>query len=113
MNFRLGKTQYRAIHELFDLCRREKIPSALVLMPEESRFRSWYSPEAKTAVRNLLDELRQTYGVKCIDAQSWVPDDDFEDGHHTLLGGAVIFTRRIRAEIPRLLAQSSETVKSN
>jgi hypothetical protein len=27
-NFRLGKTQYRAIHELFDLCRREKIPSA-------------------------------------------------------------------------------------
>jgi hypothetical protein len=110
-NFRLGKTQNGAIHELFDLCRREKIPSALVMMPEESRFRSWYSPGAKTAVRNLLDELRQTYGVECIDAQSWVPDYDFEDGHHTLLGGTLIFTRRIRAELPRLLAQSSETVR--
>ncbi len=111
MNFRLGKTQYRAIRELLDLCRREKIPSALVLMPEDSRFRSWYSPGAKTAVRNLLDELRQTYGVEIIDAQCWLPDYDFEDGHHTLLDGALIFTRRIRAELPRLLAQSSETVK--
>lgn len=106
MNFRLGKTQHRAIHELFDLCRQEKIPSALVLMPEDSHFRSWYSPEAKEAVRNLLDELRQTYGVECIDAQSWLPDCDFEDGHHALLDGALTFTRRIRAELPRLLAQS-------
>jgi hypothetical protein len=105
-NFRLGKTQYRAIHELLDLCRREKIPSALVVTPEDSRFRSLYSPEAKTAIRNLLDELRQTYGVECIDAQYWLPDYDFEDGHHALLGGALIFTRRIRAELPHLLAQS-------
>src|SRR5579884_1010661 len=113
MNFRIGKTSYRAIHELFDLCRREKIPSALVLMPEDSRFRTWYSPKAKMAIRNLLDELRQTYGVETIDARSWLSDYDFEDGHHALLGGALIFTRRIRAELPRLLAQSSQTVKSD
>lgn len=112
MNFRLGKTQYRAIHELLDLCKRENIPSALVMMPEDSHFRSWYSPEAKTAVRNLLDELHQTYGVECIDAQYWLPDYDFEDGHHALLDGAMIFTRRIRAELPRLLAQS-KAVKSD
>ncbi|HEY7327914.1 MAG TPA: hypothetical protein VH592_09755 [Gemmataceae bacterium] len=106
MNFQLGKAQYRAVRELFELCRREKIPSALVLMPEDSHFRSWYSPEAKTAVRNLLGELKQTYGVECIDAQSWLPDHDFEDGHHALLNGALAFTRRIRNELPRLLAQS-------
>jgi hypothetical protein len=109
MNFRMGKTQYRVIHELFDLCRREKIPSALVMMPEDSHFRSWYSPEAKAAVQNLLDELRQTYGVECINAQSWLPDYDFEDGHHALLDGALTFTRRLRAELPRLLAQSKDT----
>jgi hypothetical protein len=108
MNFRLGKPQYRAIHELFDLCRREHIPSALVMMPEDSHFRSWYCPEAKTAVKNLLDELRQTYGVECIDAQRWLPDYDFSDGHHALLGGALIFTRRIRAELPRLLSRSKD-----
>jgi hypothetical protein len=113
MNFRIGKTPYRAIHELLDLCRREKIPCALVVTPEDSRFRSWYSPQVKTAIRNLLDELRQTYGVETIDGQSWLPDYDFEDGHHAMLGGALLFTRRIRAELPRLLAQSSETVKSD
>lgn len=112
MNFRLGKTQYRAIRELLDLCRREKIPSALVMMPEDSHFRSWYSPEAKTAVSNLLAELKQTYGVECIDAQYWLPDYDFEDGHHALLDGALIFTARMRAELPRLLARS-KAVKSD
>jgi hypothetical protein len=111
-DFRLGKTPYRAIRELLDLCRREHIPSALVLMPEDSRFRSWYSPEAKTAIRNLLDEVKQTYGVECIDAQCWLPDYEFEDGHHALLGGSLIFTRGIRAELSRLLAQS-KTVKSD
>jgi hypothetical protein len=112
-NFHLGKAPYRAIHELLDLCRHEKIPSALVLMPEDSCVRSWYSPQAKTTIHNLLDELRQTYGVECIDAQCWLPDYDFEDGHHALLGGALTFTRRIRAELPRLLTQSSETMKSD
>jgi hypothetical protein len=112
MNFRLGKIPNRAIHELLDLCQREKIPAALVLMPEDSHFRSWYSLEAKTAIRNLLDELKQTYGVEVIDAQRWLPDEDFEDGHHALLNGSIIFTKRIRAELPRLLAQSRE-VKSD
>ncbi len=112
LNFRLGRTQYRAIHELLDLCRREQIPSALVLMPEDSHFRSWYSEEAKTAICHLLEELKQTYGVECIDAQCWLPDSAFEDGHHALLEGALIFTHRIRAEIPRFLAQSN-TVKSD
>ncbi len=112
MQFRLGKAPYRAIHELFELCRREKIPTALVLMPEDSHFRSWYSDEAKTAVRHLLAELKQTYSVECIDAQCWLPDEDFEDGHHALLDGALLFTQRIRAELPRLFAQS-EAVKSD
>lgn len=106
MNFRLGKSQYRAIHELLSLCRREKIPATLVLMPEDSHFRSWYAPETTTAVRNLAAELKQTYGVGFIDAQCWLPDYYFEDGHHTLLAGALTFTRRIRAELSPLLARS-------
>jgi hypothetical protein len=52
--------------------------------------------------------LRQTYGVECIDAQCWLPDYDFADGHHALLDGAFNFTRRIRAELPRLLARSKD-----
>jgi hypothetical protein len=105
-HFRLGKTPTKALHELLDLCRREKIPAALVVMPESSEFRRWYSDEGKTALRGLLDELSHSYGVPVIDAQGWLADEDFEDGHHTLPHGADVFTFRLHAELTRLLAQS-------
>ena len=110
--FRLGKKPSQALHELLDLCRSEKIPAALVIMPESSQFRSWYSDEAKTVLHGFLDELSQTYGVSVIDANCWIADDDFEDGHHTLYHGADVFTNRLQAELPRLLSQS-KTPKSD
>jgi hypothetical protein len=104
--FRMGKIPTQALRQTLELCRREHIPAALVVMPESSAFRSWYSDEGKTAIQNLIDELSQTYGVEVIDAQKWLADDDFEDGHHTLLHGADVFTYRLAAELPRLLSQS-------
>ncbi len=104
-HFRLGKKPTRALRELLDLCRSEKIPAALVVMPESSEFRSWYSDDAKKAIHGLLDDLRQTYGIPIIDAECWLADTDFEDGHHTLLHGADVFTYRLHAELPQLLAQ--------
>jgi hypothetical protein len=91
---------------LLDLCRREKVPAALVLMPESSELRGWYSDEAKAAVRGLLDELRRDYGVEVIDANCWLADEDFEDGQHAVLHGADVFTCRLTWELPGLLAQS-------
>jgi hypothetical protein len=105
-NFRLGRRPTQALRETLDLCYREKIPTALVLMPESSVFRDWYSEDAKPAIHALLGELRQTYGVSVIDAEAWLADDDFEDGHHTQLHGADVFTCRLHAEVVRLLAQS-------
>jgi len=110
--FRLGKKPTRALRELLDLCSQEKIPAAIVVMPESSEFRSWYSDEAKSAIHGLLDELHQTYGVPIIDAERWLDDTDFEDGHHTLLHGADVFTYRLQAELPRLFAHS-KAVKSD
>lgn len=105
-HFRLGKRPTKALRELLDLCRREKIPAALVVMPESSQFRSWYSVEGRRVIRGLLDELTRTYDVEVIDANRWLPDDDFEDGQHTLLHGAESFTSGLSAELPRLLEQS-------
>ncbi len=106
--FHLGKKPTQALHELLDLCRREHIPAALVVMPESSVFRSWYSAEANKAIHGLLDELSRTYGVAVIDAQRWLPDRDFEDGHHLLVHGASVFTSRLRDELPRLLSQAKK-----
>jgi hypothetical protein len=104
--FRLGKVPTKATHELLDLCRQENIPAALIVMPESSEFRSWYSEEGKAAIQSLIKELSQTYETPVIDANCWLADEDFEDGHHALLHGAQVFTARLRVELPRLLAQS-------
>ncbi len=104
-HFRLGEKPCRALYDLFDLCRRERIPVALVLMPESSMFRALYSAEATTATRGLLAELSREYDAPVIDANRWVEDEDFEDGHHVLAHGAEVFTNRLRQELPPLLAR--------
>jgi hypothetical protein len=108
--FRLGSQPCKALHELFALCRREQIPTAVVLMPESSEFRSWYSAEAKIAIRGLLEDLNRIYDVSVIDAEKWLADEDFEDGHHVLAHGAAVFTDRLRVEIARLLIHSTNPV---
>lgn len=107
-HFQLGKKPAKALYELFDLCRREKIPTVVVLMPESSVMRGWYSENAKARIRHLVEDLSRTYGCPVLDANCWIADDDFEDGHHTLLHGADVFTSRLAAELPRFLAQSKD-----
>jgi hypothetical protein len=84
-------------------CRRERIPVVLILTPESSEFRSWYTPACWMATANLLDELRATYGVEILDARSWLEDDDFFDGHHHDVSGATKFTTRLLAEVRHFL----------
>jgi hypothetical protein len=103
--FRPGAGPIQALRDLIALCRREQIRVALVVMPESSEFRSWYSPEATATAGGLLEELRGRYGVEVIDARQWLADEDFEDGHHALTPGAEKFTARLGGEIRRLLAR--------
>jgi hypothetical protein len=100
--FRMGKGGSRAMHHVLALCRREQIPVVLVLTPEGSLFRGWYSPAAREGPRRLLEELRATYGVRVIDATEWLPDDGFTDGHHVTAEGATAFTGRLLEELQRL-----------
>ena len=105
-HFRMAEGPRRALHDLLALCRRERIPVALVLMPESSEFRALYSPDAQAASRDLLAELSREYDAAVIDANRWVNDEDFEDGHHVMAHGADVFTNRLREEIQRLWARS-------
>lgn len=102
-HFRLGEGPARAMRDLLACCRRENIPIVLILTPESSEFRSWYSPACRTATTKLLDELRKEYGVEVIDATYWLDDDDFFDGHHLDVSGATKFTTRLLVEVQRLL----------
>ncbi len=102
-HFRLGQGPTRAMRDLLECCRNERIPVALVLTPESTTFRAWYQPECLKTMRDLLDELRATYGVEVIDATHWLDDNDFMDGHHLDISGAEKFTARMEDEVRRLL----------
>ncbi|HZY83656.1 MAG TPA: hypothetical protein VFE78_02390 [Gemmataceae bacterium] len=106
--FRLGEGECRAMRGLLDLCRQEHVPVVLVLTPEGSGFRAWYSPEARAAPRRLLAELRAAYGVRVLDATEWLPDDSFLDGHHVTPAGAAAYTERLLAELRQLPEWSGE-----
>jgi hypothetical protein len=89
----------RATHDLLDLCRRERIQVVLMLTPEGSEFRGWYSPETHAHVQQYVAELSHQYGVPVVDAREWSADDDFQDSHHLLKKGAVQFTRRLGRDV--------------
>ncbi len=102
---RLGEGSVRALRDLLQRCRREQIPTALVFMPESTPFRSWYGPGALEEAHRLFADLAREYGAQAIDANDWIADEDFRDGHHVQGGGARVFTTRLIAELRPLLAR--------
>jgi hypothetical protein len=95
----------RAMRALLERCRQERIATALVLAPESSAFRAWYSPQALATIKDYLDRLSREYGVPVVDARTWVADHDFKDGHHVLARGAAVFTDRLARQVLRPLVQ--------
>ena len=92
-NFKPGGPAFETLRESVALLQRRNIPVRLLLMPESTRFRSWYGPGAN---ERLLDALR-SLDVPMVDARSWVSDGEFLDGHHLLLSGAATFIEKFIA----------------
>ena len=85
-DLRLGRGPCRALRDLLDRCRAEHIRVALVVMPESSVLRTLYTPGTRAMLQQFRAELRQAYDLDIIDANCWLPDKDFADGHHVLVG---------------------------
>jgi hypothetical protein len=96
--FHIGAVAKRALPELLELCHREKIRTAFLLMPEGPTFRSWYPPQAENILRGFLRKYQQKYKTPLIDARTWVPEEEFLDSHHLLAPGAARFTHRLGDE---------------
>lgn len=104
-DFAISDAPRRAIAELLEICRREQVEPALVLMPECGRFRQGYSAAAMAALEHWLAQMRRQYGVAVFDCRDWCADDQFCDGHHMLPEGARRFSSR--------LASFSASIESN
>lgn len=105
-SFQISPGPDRALRELLDLCQRENITPALLVMPESSYFLRWYAPRTHVLLQAYLKQLSTDYQVPVIDARNWVPDKGFRDGHHLVTDGATLFTRRFgREALQPLLAR--------
>ncbi len=94
----LGGPHCQAFRKLLGTCRREKLRCALVYLPESSKFRSWYPPQAERQFREFVDGLTSLFGVSVVNARGWVGDEDFLDHHHVMLRGARVFSERFGRE---------------
>jgi hypothetical protein len=110
----VGEEAVRAVEDLLALCRRERIPVILVVMPEGSRFRALYTPAARAACDGVLARLQAAWGVRVVDARAWVDDVGFWDMHHMLPQGARQFGERFAREVlaPALAARPGAALRS-
>ena len=92
-----------ALREMLSICQREKIGVVLLRMPESSYLRNGYSSAMNDRIDRWLASLGQDAGVSVVSALDWLADDEFADGIHADLQGAVKFTRRLESEVIRHL----------
>jgi hypothetical protein len=99
----------RLLRDCIKLCQQKGATVDVVLMPEGSLFRSWYTPEGEGRLQGYLAELRQL-GVNVIDARTWLDDGAFYDEHHVVRRGAEKFTRLFGERVLAPLAGEGESV---
>jgi hypothetical protein len=112
-NFQLGGASCTALRDLLTLCRSERIPVALLLMPESNEFRALYSPNALAQIDTFLTGLSREFAAPLLDARGWVADNGFSDGHHLLPEGATVFTDRLGPVVQRLLTPTAVAAGPN
>ena len=98
-HFGISDTTDRALREILEECRRRHIKAALILMPEHSELRSWYTPAVHEQVNAYLDRLKQEFEVHVFDTRTWVADEAFQDLTHMAPSAAAPYTKRLGSEL--------------
>lgn len=88
-----------ALRELLAECKQRNIKVALILLPEPSWTRGWYTAQTHAVVRDYLTRLRQDYPVPIVDSRTWATDDEFSDSTHMGKKGVPIFSERLGREV--------------
>lgn len=102
-NFKIDPGSDRALRDLLQACRQAGTGVVVVRTPESTRFRGAYHPDALAVLDAYAAGLTRDYGIPVVDARTWLPDEQFEDGHHPLAGGQRAFTARLDREVIRPL----------
>jgi hypothetical protein len=98
-NFFVSDASDRALREILQECRRHNTKAILLLMPEHSELRGWYTPTVREKVDAYLTCLRDAYHVSVIDTRDWVSDEGFHDLTHMAPSAAPPYTLRLGREM--------------
>ena len=96
--FRLAGPSSAALDELLAVCRHERIPAALMWMPEGEEFRKQYPAAMLRDARSFMAELSTGFAAPFLDCREWAQDRDFSDSHHLTPAAAARFSRRFGRE---------------
>ena len=96
----------RAVRQILETCRQEKVSAALYVMPVATALQEMYQPGDRAELNVYLTGISQDYSVPVVDATEWNADQDFWDGHHLLADGATRFTQRFCHEFLDTFAAS-------
>lgn len=91
----------QALAELLELCHERGIAATVLRMPESETFRAIYPPGSIERIGDLLNSASREHRATFVDANCWLEEADFYDGHHLFRSGAERFTRRLNNEVIR------------
>ena len=98
-NFQIDLGADRALRDLLAACRDNGTKAVIIRTPESTAFRAAYQPDALSRLDGYAGGLARDFGVAVLDARRWLPDEEFEDGHHPLLAGQKRFTDRLCQDV--------------
>jgi hypothetical protein len=98
-DWRLSALSERGMYELLELCARERIRTAFLVMPEATEFRQLYGPASRAGFNAYLAQLGAAFRAPLIDACEWADDADFSENIHLSPRGAAAFTARLGRDV--------------
>lgn len=95
-----------ALRELLAECRQHGIAITLILLPEPSHTRDWYTPQSHRIVGDYLTNLQRDCPVAIVDTRTWVEDENFSDSCHMSQRGVPTFCERLGREVVQPLLEN-------
>lgn len=99
----------RALKDIALSCQEHGIKLSLLWLPESTKFRTFYTPEAEAAGQEFLAKFAAEHNLRVIHARDWVPDEHLADGFHLTQHGAEIFSRKLANSLAHPVPQQEVT----
>jgi hypothetical protein len=95
-----------ALERLLECCRAQGCQVLLLGAPVTTAHRGHYTPAIDAEYRDYVRRVQATYGCVFFDCRDRITDDLFQDNHHALPAGALVFSQWLAAEVSPLVGRT-------